>query len=101
MGHIQGVNRHEVIFFPERLDDYIAEDNPVRFLDAVVDELALVSLRLPTCRAGCDWATRLCPGRSLDALPLRLSLSPAFEASPGAGDTPHRRMAVAVAEAPA
>ena len=41
MGHIQGANRHEVICFPERLDDYIAEDNPVRFLDAFVDELDL------------------------------------------------------------
>jgi transposase len=41
MGHIQGANRHDVILFPERLDDYIAEDNPVRFLDAFVDELDL------------------------------------------------------------
>src|SRR5262245_15320341 len=43
MGHIQGVNRHDVIVFPERLDDYIAEDNPVRFIDAFVDELDLVA----------------------------------------------------------
>jgi transposase len=43
MGHIQSVNRHEVIAFPERLDDYIAEDNPVRFLDAFVNELDLVA----------------------------------------------------------
>ena len=43
MGHIQGVNRHEFICFPERLDDYIAEDNPVRFIDAFVDELDLVA----------------------------------------------------------
>src|SRR5262249_9878760 len=43
MGHIQGVNRHEFICFPERLDDYIAEDNPVRFIDAFVDDLDLVA----------------------------------------------------------
>ena len=43
MGHIQGVNRHEVIFFPERLDDDIAADNPVRVIDAFVDELDLVA----------------------------------------------------------
>ena len=43
MGHIQGVNRHDVIVFPERLGDYIAEDNPVRFIDAFVDELDLVA----------------------------------------------------------
>ena len=43
MSHIQGVNRHEAICFPERLDDYIAEDNPVRFIDAFVDALDLVA----------------------------------------------------------
>ncbi len=43
MGHIQGANRHDVILFPERLDDDIAEDNPVRFLDAFVDELDLAA----------------------------------------------------------
>jgi transposase len=39
MGHIQGANRHEEIQFPQRLDDDIAADNPVRFIDAFVDEL--------------------------------------------------------------
>jgi transposase len=43
MGHIHGAYRHEVILFPERLDDYIAEDNPVRFLDAFVDALDLAA----------------------------------------------------------
>jgi hypothetical protein len=37
MGHIAGANRHAAITFPERLDDYIADDNPVRFVDAFVD----------------------------------------------------------------
>jgi transposase len=41
MGHIQGANRHDVILFPERLDDYMAEDHPVRFRDAFVDALDL------------------------------------------------------------
>jgi transposase len=44
MGHIQGANRHEEIQFPERLDDYIAEENPVRFLDAFIDDLNLEAL---------------------------------------------------------
>jgi transposase len=44
MGFIHGVNRHEEILFPERLDDYIAEDNPVRFIDAFVDTLDLEAL---------------------------------------------------------
>jgi transposase len=44
MGFIHGVNRHEAILFPERLDDYIAAENPVRFLDAFVDRLDLTTL---------------------------------------------------------
>jgi len=44
MGHIQGANRHEEIQFPERLDDYIAVANPVRFMDAFVDDLTLEAL---------------------------------------------------------
>lgn len=44
MGHIQGSDRHEGILFPERLDDYIGEDNPVRFIDAFVDKLDLGAL---------------------------------------------------------
>jgi len=36
MGFIHGANRHEEILFPERLDDYIAEENPVRFINAFV-----------------------------------------------------------------
>ena len=41
IGHIHGANRYNVLLFPARLDDYIAEDNPIRFLDAFVDELDL------------------------------------------------------------
>jgi hypothetical protein len=41
MGHIQGANRHEEIPFPQRLDDYSTDHNPVRFIDALVDALAL------------------------------------------------------------
>jgi len=44
MGFIHGANRHEESLFPERLDDYIAEENPVRFIDAFVDHLNLTTL---------------------------------------------------------
>jgi transposase len=44
MGFIHGANRHAEILLPERLDDYIAEENPVRFLDAFVDHLNLTTL---------------------------------------------------------
>jgi transposase len=44
MAFIQGVNRNQLVMFPESLDEYIAEDNPVRFIDAFVDSLDLQAL---------------------------------------------------------
>ncbi len=37
-------NRSQSTLFPEYLDDYIAEDNPVRVIDVFVDELHLQEL---------------------------------------------------------
>jgi len=36
---IKGEDRNQGALFPEALDDYIAEDNPVRVIDVFVDEL--------------------------------------------------------------
>ncbi len=44
MGHLAGLNREQLTLFPEALDDYIAPDNPVRFLDAFVETLDLDAL---------------------------------------------------------
>jgi transposase len=41
MGHIHGADRTEVLLFPQAIDDYITEDNPVRFIDAFVSSLDL------------------------------------------------------------
>src|SRR5678816_1723094 len=41
---IQGEDRSQVTLLPECLDDYIAEDNPVRVVDAYVEELDLEEL---------------------------------------------------------
>lgn len=43
-GFIEGENRSQATLFPERLDDYVAEDNPVRVIDVFVDELDLSGL---------------------------------------------------------
>jgi hypothetical protein len=43
MGSIHGANRHDVLVFPERLDDDITEDHPVRCIDAFVDALDLAA----------------------------------------------------------
>jgi transposase len=41
---VEGENRAQNTLFPERLDDHIAEDNPVRAVDAFVEELDLREL---------------------------------------------------------
>src|SRR6188472_982828 len=41
---IEGQDRSQVTLLPECLDDYIGEDNPVRVVDAFVDELDLETL---------------------------------------------------------
>ncbi|MBT5108007.1 MAG: transposase, partial [Rhodospirillaceae bacterium] len=41
---IEGVARSQSTLFPEHLDDYVAEDNPVRVVDAFVDQLDLFVL---------------------------------------------------------
>jgi transposase len=41
---IEGEDRSQVTLLPECLDDYIGEDNPVRVVDAYVDELDLSQL---------------------------------------------------------
>ena len=44
MDFIRGVSRAQGVLFPERLEDYISEDNPVRFIDAFVEGLDLEEL---------------------------------------------------------
>jgi transposase len=41
---IEGEDRNQSTLFPECLDDYIAEDNPVRVIDVFVDELDFTQL---------------------------------------------------------
>ena len=42
--YIEGQERTQSVLFPERLDDWIDEDNPVRAVDVFVDQLDLVRL---------------------------------------------------------
>jgi transposase len=41
MAYRQGVAREQAVLFPETIDEYITEDNPVQFIDAFVDSLDL------------------------------------------------------------
>lgn len=44
MDYIQGTSREQTTLFPETLDEYIREENPVRFIDAFVANLDLMAL---------------------------------------------------------
>src|SRR5208282_2054039 len=50
MKHRAGLDRSQTLMFPERLEDYIAAENPVRFLDAFVASLDLAQLGFAKAR---------------------------------------------------
>ena len=45
-GFIAGTCRTQATLFPDRLDDYIAEENTIRVIDVFVDSLDLSTLGL-------------------------------------------------------
>ncbi len=50
-GFIEGACRKQATLFPDRLDDYITEENPVRVIDAFIDNLELSNLGFKTAPA--------------------------------------------------
>jgi len=42
--HVAGHHRKQTVLFPDTLDDYVDEENPVRFIDAFVDGLNMEKL---------------------------------------------------------
>lgn len=44
MGYIKGHDRNQIILFPESIDDYITNDNPVRIIDEYVEQLDMEAL---------------------------------------------------------
>jgi transposase len=68
MGHIAGANRHEASPFPPRLDAYLTDDHPVRFIEAFVDALDLEA-------RGFRHAVAAATGRPRDHPGARLQLS--------------------------
>ena len=44
MDYLRGTSRDQVMLFPESVEDYITEDNPVRFIDAFVTSIDLAEL---------------------------------------------------------
>ena len=47
-GFIKGEDRSQATLFPERLDDYVAEDSAVRVIDVFLDDLDLSGLGFKT-----------------------------------------------------
>ena len=43
-GYVEGVERGQATLFPDRLDDFVDTNNPVRVVDAFVDALDLCEL---------------------------------------------------------
>ncbi len=41
MSYISGVSRNQIVLFPEAIDDYISQENSVRFIDAFVEKINL------------------------------------------------------------
>ena len=44
MHHKQGESRHQSTLFPETLDEYVVENNPIRVIDAFIDTLDMAAL---------------------------------------------------------
>ena len=50
MNYIAGSDRGEVLLLPEALEDYLAPENPVRFIDAFVGQLDLAKAGFSNAR---------------------------------------------------
>ena len=48
IGFIEGEARTQATLFPERLDDYIAEDNPIKVIDVFIDSINLSGMGFKT-----------------------------------------------------
>jgi len=59
---IEGESRQQVTLLPECLDDYIGEDNPVRIVDAFVEELDLFSIGFQGADPACTGRPAYHPG---------------------------------------
>ena len=87
---IEGVDRSQSTLFPERLEDFIAEDNPVRVVDVFVEQLDLRELGFKSIDPCATGRPAYHPSDTAEALHLWLSQSYSIESSSGAGDAAQR-----------
>jgi transposase len=51
---IEGACRSQATLFPERLEDYVSEENSARVIDVFIDELDLTALGFKTQKSSDD-----------------------------------------------
>ncbi len=62
MTHIPGSDRSQLMLLREAIDDYVAADNPVRFIDAFVDALDLKAVGFARVEAQATGRPGYAPG---------------------------------------
>ncbi len=93
-GFISGADRSQGTMFPAQLEDYVAEDNPVRVIDCFVDRLDLRELGFSSVDQG-DGKANLPSRADAEDLCLRLSQTRSIEPPARAGVPAQRRGGVA------
>ena len=73
--YVEGSDRDQMTLLPECLDDYIAEDNPVRAVDAFVEELDLEGLGFARAAPASTGRPAYHPGILLSAPPASSCIS--------------------------
>ncbi len=75
MTHIIGHDRAQTLLLPEALDDYVGQDNAVRFIEAFVDGLDLAAAGFIRTTAKVTGRPRLRPQGSSEALQISATSS--------------------------
>lgn len=57
MPYVKGADRNQTTLFPESIEDYITDDNPVRVIDVYVEKLDMGALKFNFATA----SSRGCP----------------------------------------
>ena len=76
---VEGADRGQSTLFPDRLEDWIGEDNPVRVIDVFVDELDLAELGFSGADPEATGPSFISSVDPAEALHLRLSQPGAVE----------------------
>ena len=72
---IEGEDRSQATLFPEKLDSYITQDNPVRVIDVFVGDLELDKMGFKTVPAGTACISMKMENILIAAKTVRLSWS--------------------------